>query len=211
MPKWSILICTIGQRNIRFLELLDSLMKQVRPYKGEIEVLAYWNNGEKPLAQIRQDLVEAAKGEYISFIDDDDVIPDYYCDEVMKALRRKPDYVGWQMQAYHNGDPLKPTFHSIKYDKWFEDDKGFYRNISHLNPIKRNKALKVSFTYEEGSPEDYSWAKQVAPYINTEVYIDKLMYHYYHTTEDSTWRGDFDKSRHHKRPIIKRKYFRYIK
>lgn len=185
-------------------------MKQVRPYKGEIEVLAYWNNGEKPLAQIRQDLVDAAKGDYISFIDDDDTVPDYYCDEVMKAIRRKPDYVGWQMQAYHNREPLKPTYHSIKYDGWHEDEKGFYRDISHLNPIKRSIAKKVNFTHEEDYPEDAPWAKRVAPYVVTEAYIDKTMYHYLHSTDDSTWRGDFNKQQRFTRPDIKRKYFRFI-
>lgn len=212
MIKWSILIATIGQRNDRFVVLLDHLMRQVKEYgNDEVEVLAYWNNGELPLARIRQRLVEKARGNYINFIDDDDSIPEYYVKEVLEALKKAPDYVGWRMQAYTNGNKLKPTFHSLKYDKWSEDDDGYYRDVSHLNPIKKQFAIEVPFEHQDGNPEDYNWALRVRPLLKTEVYIDKEMYQYYHVTEDSTWRGDIDKTRTWERPRARYKNFRFVK
>lgn len=207
--RWSILIATIGQREERFLKLLDVLTPQIKRYDGEIEVLAYWNNGEHPLWKIREELVLEAKGQYISFIDDDDLVPDYYCDEVMTALESKPDYIGWRMQVWHNGDKLKPTFHSLRYDRWSEDENGFYRNVSHLNPIKRNAALKETFEVERGIAEDQPWVKRVAPHLKTEVYIDREMYWYNHTTGDSVWRGDVYKFNRYSRPVIRRRHFRW--
>lgn len=208
-PKWTILIPTVGQRNDRFVELINNLMKQVDFFKGDVQVLAYWNNGERPLGEIRESLVEEATGDYISFIDDDDMVPNYYCEKVYNAIADEPDYVGWRMQAWHNGEKLKPTFHSLKYDKWSEDDKGFYRNISHLNPIKRTIANQASFLVDKGVAEDHPWAVRVQPLVHTEVYIDDVMYFYQHNTEDSIWRGDLKPMLNFDRPDINIKYFHY--
>lgn len=207
--KWSILIPTIGQREERFLRLLNVLYPQVKKYNGQIEILAYWNNGEHPLWKIREDLVKETNGEYVSFIDDDDLVPEYYCDEIMNAIKTSPDYIGWRMQVWHNEEKLKPTFHSLRYSSWTEDDNGFYRNISHLNPIRRDIAIKESFEVEPGIAEDQPWVIKIAPHVKTEVYIDKEMYWYYHTTEDSVWRGDVYKFNRYERPTLRRKYFRW--
>lgn len=207
-PKWTILIATLGQREERFKRLLDVLLPQVEKYKGDVRVLAYWDNGESRLDLIRQKLVEAATGDYISFIDDDDLVPEYYCDEIYKRLDGV-DYIGWRMQLYHNGEKMKPTFHSLKYADWSEDDQGWYRNISHLNPIKRKLALKASFEVEGDNPEDQAWVNRVAPFVKTEHYISKVMYEYLHTTSDSLWRKKRRSAESRTRPIIRRPYFSY--
>lgn len=198
-PDWTILIATVGERNERFYKLAKKLLQQTEPYKGKVQLLVYWNNYEWPLGEVRQFLVEQAESEYISFVDDDDDVPDYYVKEVMKALKKNPDYVGWQQQLWHNGEKMKPTFHSIKYRDWSEDEKGWYRDVSHLNPIKRGIALKTSFGSSQDTPEDESWARRIAPHVETEEYIDKVMYFYQHTSDDSVWRG---------KPGYKKVYFR---
>lgn len=204
--KWTILIATVGERQEKFRKLAFKLLKQVAPYRGQVQILVYWNNYEFPLPEIRQDLIDQAGGEYISFIDDDDDVPDYYVKEVMKALKESPDYVGWQLQLYNNGERMKPTFHSLKYDKWYEDDEGWYRNISHLNPIKKSIALKSKFDSPQGIAEDGPWADRIAPYARNEVYIDRIMYYYYHDNEDSVWRGKKNYKEVYYRPEIKNKY-----
>lgn len=207
-PKLSILIATIGERNERFMKLLAKIMSQAEKHGNKIEVLAYWNNGERPMAEIRQTLVDEAFGEYVCFVDDDDDLPDYYCDEIIKATEKNPDYVGWQQQLWHNGEKMKPTFHSIKYEKWSEDDNGWYRDISHLNPIKRDIALKVKFGTPKGEAEDAPWASRIRPLIKTEEYIPKVMYHYIHNQLDSKWRGDVSVG--YTRPEVNYKNFRFV-
>lgn len=203
--KWSILVCTIGQRDQRFKRLWAELKPQLAG--KEVEVLAYWNNGEKPLSGIRQSLVEESRGEYISFIDDDDLIPKDYVD-VIYPLLDGVDYIGFQLQLYHNGETMKPTFHSLEYDRWHEDDQGYYRNISHLNPIKRSLVLETPFVTESGQPEDADWAQRIAPRVKTQHYVDKVMYFYHHNTEDSFWRGDLPIGAY-QRPRIRHQQFRW--
>lgn len=206
-PKLSILIATVGERDERFQRLIGILAPQVQTYKGDVEVLVYWNNFEKSMGEIRQALVEEAKGEYVCFIDDDDSVPMYYGEKILKAIEKKPDYIGWKMQLWHNGEKMKPTFHSIKYTKWYDDEHGYYRNISHLNPIRKDVALKVGFENSKVA-EDQPWATKIAPLVDTEEYIDDVMYYYYHNSNDSIWRADKVPDSDYIRPFLGQ-YFRY--
>lgn len=206
-PKLSILIATLGERKDKFTWLVNRLLGQIT---DDVEIVAYFNNGEYPLGDIRQALVDSAKGDYICFVDDDDEPPRHYIEEILEAIKKNPDYIGWQMQAYHNGEMLKPTYHSLRYDKWYDDENGYYRDTSHLNPIKRDIALKVSLKIEKGTAEDAPWASKIRQYVKTEQYIDKVMYHYYHDTGNSRWRGEGIERRDYDRPVIDDKHFRYV-
>ena len=205
--RLSILIATVGERTDRFMDLVATLAPQVQGYKDQIEVLIYWNNFELPISQIRQALIEEARGDYVCFIDDDDSVPPYYCDHIMEAIETNPDQVGWRQQLYWDGVKTKPTFHSIKYSGWSEDVNGYYRECSHLNPIRRDIALRVPFTGYDG-PEDISWAERVAPLVQTEEYINEPMYYYYFNSADSIWNRGKVPDRNYRRPSL-RKPFRY--
>lgn len=196
-PVWSILVATLGQRRGKFKRLVDVLAPQLEQHNGAVELVAYWNVGEVPLSVIRQSLVDDARGTYISFIDDDDLVPYYFTDEVLAAIETfqthnhmtYPDYVGWQMQAYVDGEPLKPTFHSLRYDHWWDDDAGFYRDISHLNPIRKEKVSEAGADFQRTAPpEDVAWSDQLRGHLQTEAYVDRVMYHYHASPADSTWR-----------------------
>ncbi len=197
--RWSILVATLGRRGDRFKSLMDSLIPQVEKYP-DIEVLAYSNNMEHPLGEIRQALVTYAKGDYTNFLDDDDQVPDYYVDEIYPLLDGDVDYIGFAMRCVQDGIELKETFHSLKYTEWSDDDKGFYRDISHLNPVRRELALQADFRKSDG-PEDVSWSDQMRGKVKTEHYIDKEMYRYFANSSDSTWRGGVDTG-FYKKPVI---------
>jgi hypothetical protein len=101
-PNWTILIATLGQRQERFQRLLQHLLPQIEQAEGRVNVLAYWNNGERPLAEVRQALVEEADGTHISFVDDDDLVASTYVSCILKKLTDTPgiDYVGFRLQCY---------------------------------------------------------------------------------------------------------------
>jgi len=209
-PAWTILIATIGKREQKFLKLLDFLMPQVNKYKGKIQVLAYWNNFESPIGEIRQRLIEEANGDYVSFIDDDDWIADDYCDLIYDKLKTGTDYVGFNVKLTHeNLDKEKRiAHHSLSYQGWTQDNEGFYRDVSHLNPIKRSIAKQVKFP-SMAAGEDFAWAVSVRSLISTSEDIPALMYEYRHSIIDSTWNGNNNDHARHKRPSVKYKYFQY--
>jgi hypothetical protein len=181
-PLWTILIPTLAWRQDKFQRLLGILGPQLEPHGGQVTILALRNNAERPLGRLRQDLMEAATSQYISFADDDDTVPDDFVARVVPLLDGV-DYIGFRMQAYHDGVPLKPTFHSLRYDSWWDDARGYYRDVTPRNPVRRDLTIGTDFT---GSwPEDRHWAAQMRGRLKTEHYIGECMQHYWHDTSDT--------------------------
>lgn len=214
MTVWNILIATLGQRTSRFERLLDNLLPQLDQWGRIVRVTALYNNGERPLGAVRQDLVEYSDAGYVSFIDDDDSVPEYHVERVIESILnyyidhdKGVDYVGWRMQCYLDGQALKPTYHSLRYSGWFDDDNAYYRDVSHLNPIRRELALRADFR-KGVPPEDVSWVDQMRPHVKTEVYLDDVMYHYHSSASDSTWRGDVRPGRY-QRLVVDHPCFEY--
>ena len=210
MPKLSILIATIGRRQHKFMHLLSDLLPQTIRHDGEVEVVAYWNNGERSIGEIRQALLYDAKGEYVCFIDDDDSVPEYYVREIMANLGK--DYIGFQVKLYNDGTLMPPVFHSIAHKEWRTDYDGYYRGITHLNPIKRSIAVQGDFSISKDAGEDAQWSHSVAPIVKTENYINRPMYFYYHESMDTNF-GSVDAQpkpdKTYERKIIDHPNFRY--
>lgn len=183
--KLSILIASLARRHILLDELLRNLITQVEEH-SDIEVIVLRNNGEYSIGNYRQKLLDSAQGDYVCFIDDDDKIPPFYCEKIMESLGK--DYVGFKVKLYNNEIERLPVYHSIQYTGWYQDEHGYYRGVTHLNPIRRKIALKGKF-HTNGSGEDENWAREVRPYVKTENFIDEYMYFYLHNTFDSNFGG----------------------
>lgn len=207
MTSWNILVATLGQRGDRFRRLLDGLLPQLEPHAGQVTVTALWNNGERTIGEYRQALLESATSTYVSFVDDDDEVPPYFVNHVTSVLDGEVDYVGWRMQCWVDGQKLRPTYHSIRYTRWYDDRRGYYRHVSHLNPIRTSLARLGDF--RRGWPEDVSWVEQVRPYVKTERYISNVMYHYHSSTRDTVQRPGLVKSGRYVRPSVDSTYFSY--
>ena len=204
MIRLSILVATVGRRNDQFEALMNHLMPLTE--RWPIEVIAYWNTGELSIGEIRQKLLEEATGEYVCFIDDDDWVPDWYCDEIFYAFGK--DYVGFEVELIDN-DVKKPrVFHSIRYGIWHEDANGYYRGVTHLNPIRRELAVLGNFG-KQGLGEDEDWARTVSSHVRTENYIDKIMYYYRHSKENTLFGGLERPEKKYKRVDFKHPQFRY--
>lgn len=199
--RLSILIATVGLRGEKFNKLVKSLKPQLNE---EVEVVVFWDNFQTSLGKKRQKLLEEARGQYVCFVDDDDEIPTYYVEQILANLGE--DYVGWKQQLIHDGKVMKPTFHSLKYAT-FEDDDAWYAGVTHLNPIKREIALKGRFDIT--SPEDVSWASQVHPKTERVVPEEHVMYLYHHSTGDSLWTDPPKWRNNFERPQIPER-FRYV-
>jgi hypothetical protein len=180
--KWTICIATVPHRAGRLQELTDVLLPQVDKYDGQIEVLIFFNNFEYSLGFLRQGLIEEAQGEYVTHIDDDDLVPDDYCDTLF-PLMDGVDYIGFKVKFIDGGKEMKPVYHSLKYPNWYQDDDGYYRGVTHLNPLKKELALRAGFPVEYNIGEDSKWAEKVE--AKTEHYVDKEMYIYQHEGDDS--------------------------
>lgn len=179
--KLSILIPSLDRRKHYLDRLISILTPQLT---DDVEVVVNTDDGKKSIGTKRNELLRNATGDYIAFVDDDDIVEPYYVEEILKAIDQNPDVVGMHLLHVEDGVLRGLTYHSLKYTHWWDepnkDDsnlKNYYRNPNHLNPIRREIALHVGFPeINFGEDKDYSY--KIRQYLKTEVYIDKPIYHY---------------------------------
>lgn len=173
--KWAILTPTMATRRTFLMRLADCLGPQMVP---EVR----WNICElenfESLGAKRDHLKESTDAEYISFIDDDDLVAPDYVSRILPLLDGV-DYVGFRLQASEDGIDLeKPTFHSLLCGGWFESKYAYHRDISLLNPMRRELSIQVPTRYDFG--EDSHWANEMRSMgiVKTEHFIEETMYYY---------------------------------
>ncbi|HIJ71778.1 MAG TPA: glycosyltransferase [Planctomycetes bacterium] len=174
--KLSILICSLTERQ----DQLRSLLAVLNADKyADVEVLLDIDDRVKVIGQKRNDLLQLSQGDYVVFIDDDDLVDPDYIPEILKALDQNPDVVGINGIMSWPGSKSKPFLHSIRYGHWYEDNNNFYRTPNHWNPVKREYALRTMFK-EINWGEDHDYSNRLYPLIQhgREVYIAKPIYFY---------------------------------
>lgn len=173
--KLSILICSIESRSHLLARLMATLDMQS---DTNAEVLVSIDNRQKKISDKRNELLDRAKGEYVVFIDDDDLVPSYYVSELLKAIESKPDCIGFDGYMTTNSKDRHNFKISNTFDSWYEKNGVYYRTINHLCPVKRELALQAKFPRGINSGEDAEYSNRLRPLLKTEVYINKDMYHY---------------------------------
>lgn len=173
--KLSILIPTLPERD-RFLSRLRSILdKQLTP---DIEVLTDDRIRTTPTGTKRNDLISRSKGEYIAFIDDDDLISHDYIKNIMLAIARNPDVVTFCGKITTNG--VNPVDWVIKLGSdYITKDGKYYRWPNHLSVMRRELIKDVKFE-NIWIGEDYKWSKIIhdRKILKSEVHIAKQLYFY---------------------------------
>ncbi len=180
---WSIMICTMTERKQQLDELVASLVAQIKEHnlENKIEILIFSDNrGECTIGYKRNKLMQASRGKYINFIDDDDTVHKNYIKMLYDKMHTDTDCIGLKGIRTQNGGNPNLFVHSLDYNDYSFVEGVFYRPPNHLNPIKRDKALQFPFK-EVNWGEDTDWAMQVARSgcLKTEAKIDEP-YYFYH-------------------------------
>ena len=180
--KLSILICTIPSREESLNRLLDEIQKQVDANSSNnIIELWYDFNPTKLIGDKRNDLIELAQGDYVCFIDDDDMISQDYIETLLKGIETNPDCISLRGVITWNGERPEIFEHSIKYNEYktTENQIKYERYPNHLNCIKASIAKQFKFP-SSNFGEDTDWATKLhkSGLLKKEYYTDKILYHY---------------------------------
>lgn len=207
-PTWTILVPTLGQREHLFLRLMGVLLPQLDAHEGRVRVLAWRNNGQPSISEIRDTLLETAGSDYVSFVDDDDLVPEYYVAEVVNAIATRPDHVGFRLEYSTDDQHREIVDHSLKWGGWGRTHDGkLFRDVTHIDPVRRDLAVRARFAVRRGRAEDRVWVRKVRQHLATEVYVDKVMYFYEWRENVTAWQRPDEIVPVYGRPEIDHPYF----
>jgi len=188
--RLSILICTVFERCDNFAPVL---MREIRrqkhasKHKDLIHLKSSGDDCEMSIGAKRNELLNEAIGQYVAFVDDDDMVAPDYIDQIFEAFRVAPNRDVYNfMVAYSDGREHKntPVFYSIKYKQDKNNRDNFERLPNHLMVIKSSIAKSVIFQ-DIDKGEDTYWAREIQAKLKTEYCIPKTLYYYnwnLHTT-----------------------------
>ncbi len=190
--KLSILICSINKRQKVLLKMLEVLYTQIGPHtikpireknckfyqitSNDVEVLVCIDNKEMRVGTKRNLLISKSSGEYIVFVDDDDIISNDYVASLLKGIKTKKDVILFDVEISINGSKFK----KVKYDaNYFKDRdlRDHYERIPNHIMCWRRKIVKVNFP-NISLGEDAVWSKKMKKYIKSQAKIDKTLYFY---------------------------------
>lgn len=207
-------------------ELVVCLQDQI-PTDKSVEVLIIDDGSSQPvtykanwLKVIRQDNqgvsvarnvgIDKAKGDYISFIDADDLVPDYFIKKIMEKTKDEPDVIelSWRSLTKDNwnidqrlrseSDRLsnpsvctrvfkKSYIGDVRFNpqKDSTEDEDFCRKMGYLDPDGQFKrAVITDYMYFYRDTVSMSKTKRYAAGL---MKTKRVVYYYEHVTTDMTW------------------------
>lgn len=152
--------------------------------KENIELLVLEDNRKRLMGDKWQSMIDIAQGEYISFIDDDDLVSEKYVDTILPLLDGV-DCVGFTGHISINESKTLQVFYSKEYTEDRNEEIGFFRYVQHLNPIRSDIVRAVKYSGHNGA--DKRWTDEIKQLdlIHTENLTNEALYYYVASTEDS--------------------------
>ncbi len=181
---WSVLIPTIPGREQSLQSLLASIRDKVARLAPhlQVEYSVAFDNREKSIGRKRQELLQGARGKYMSFIDDDDDITDAYIEDLRDTIAGQYNVMRLrgQIQQY--------TFtHSLENGLTSPMARGdvFLRPPNHLNPMLTDVAKLIPFG-DATRGEDLDWTIRLAKrgFLEREYRSDPARIHYIYQMGD---------------------------
>ncbi len=183
----SILIATLESRRTSFETLYTKLRDQVLAFglHGRVEILSNRDAGRKTIGLKRNELVAAAEGDYVCFIDDDDDCSPDYVARLASACMVGRDCVGIIGKVWWHAKWV-PFVHSLRYRKYDRlKDGTFVRPPNHLNPIRRGIVAAHGFTGKDyGEDSDFAMGVVGSRALKTEEMLTGTAVYYYTPAAD---------------------------
>ena len=189
--KLSILIRSLYSREAMLNSLLANLYTQIVKgnYYFNVEVLVNRDNKEITSGAKANELLLAAAGKYIVFIDDDDEVADNYIELILKAIETDADCIG--TCGTYTQDGSKPIRWRLSKDytdqDYYEASELIYlRRTNHISPVKRELALLAMFP-NKSNAEDKEYSERLHKHLRTEEKISQPLYHYKYSSQNKEY------------------------
>lgn len=211
-PLWSILIASIPSRKELVSELEECLEAQIGP--RPVELITLYDNKWRSVGEKRNALLELAQGQYVSWVDDDDMVSNRYVEAVVNAIPwevygdepiLEPDVICFKQTCTHvETGYIERCTYSLKYKYESGRDydigtgdpmnSGWWRGKPAHTMVWRAEIAKRGRFPDGNFGEDVGWVQQVAKLARTEVQIPEVLYHYSFNPKTSETRFNTDVS-----------------
>lgn len=173
----SILVCSVTNRFNTFLpNIINKLQSQADNF-DDVEIICLIDNKKIMLGDKRNQMVNIAIGDYVTFVDDDDDIADNYVEKLYLATDSKADVITFRVDVSLNGGEYKPCYYSKDYPNDYNEPDSYHRLPNHIMCIKRELVLATPYkSILRG--EDSAFAKDLLPKIKTECALNDTLYFY---------------------------------
>ena len=184
----SVLILSIPSRT----ESVSALVKKLEGQLGNrrtVEILVFIDNRSQSISEKRNVLLQAARGQFVCFLDDDDGIANNYIDLILKAAQENPnvDCISFDQFCSLDGEPMNVSFGiGNPHGQLWRNEDGLLGDIKrppyHMCLWKRTLAQSEEFRPMYGangqSTEDIDWLMRLYPKVQTEYHIPEPMHFY---------------------------------
>ena len=181
---WTIMIPTIPGREQKLQNLIQSIheLRQHICPALHIVIAVGFDNCEVSIGTKRQNMLQAAEGRYVSFIDDDDKVTAHYFEDAAACIAGNFDCMRLR------GQIAQWTFtHSLanKLTDPMANETTFLRPPNHLNVMKADIAKTIKFR-DATSGEDLDWTIKLARmgFLRTEYQSEESRIHYIYDIGD---------------------------
>lgn len=170
-PLLSILIPVTPDRSMYLARLVNELSRQIQDVKtAEVEILIYCESYCISIGAKRNWLLNNANGEFVAFIDSDDMPTPKYISSVVEAIKSFPTCSCVELRGLITEDGQNPDIfaHSMEFGEWRTNNDEDTRKTgirherypNHLNAIRADIAKKFQFP-EKNHGEDHDWSTKV--------------------------------------------------
>lgn len=178
-PLLSILTPACWERGSGVL-LRDEIKEQIDRMNDPccVEHLVLLDNRTRSVGLKRQALLDSALGDYIAFVDDDDLVSIDYIEQITAMIQlTDADVITFEQDAFYNDLHSKVIFNLDTPDEPYNPGGITQRNIWHVCAIKRTIAQRGIFP-DIMDGEDLAWCQQIRPFLRTQHHIPRILHTY---------------------------------
>lgn len=179
----TLIIPRLAERKASWKHLQMTLAKQQQGLglpESTVEILT--DVSDEPVARKRQRMFDAARGRYVAFVDDDDMVSEEYLRSLVMTIIHFPavDVVSFEGKRTEDGAKCQRMHWSLATPQNQRTEKTRYIMANHLCAMRRDLCQEVRFWRETayGSDQIYWRSLHVAKLLQTEVHLPDQLYHY---------------------------------